>query len=66
VFGLGLIWWFFGVYRVQGTTNEESVANAIHVDMQCHHLYITRHAAKATNGTTFYQAKDDIVDNDMV
>jgi hypothetical protein len=29
---LGLIWWFFGVFRVQGTTKEEFVANAIHVE----------------------------------
>jgi len=34
--------------------------------MKHHHLYITRHAIKATNVTISYQTKQKIVDNDMV
>jgi hypothetical protein len=34
--------------------------------MQHHHLYIVCHATKATNAIVAYQAKHDIVDNDMV
>ncbi len=55
-----------GVYKVQGTTKEEFVANAVHVEMQRHHLYITRHAAKVANAITIYQVKHNIVDSDMV
>jgi hypothetical protein len=54
------VWWFLGVYRVQGTTKEEFVANAIQVEMQRHHLYITHHASKV------YQVKHEIINNDMV
>jgi len=54
-----------GVYRVQDQTQEEFVANAIQVEMQCHHFYTARHAAKATNATTTYRAKHGIVDIDM-
>jgi len=36
-----------GVYRVQEITKEEFVANAVQVEMQHRHLYITRHATKA-------------------
>jgi hypothetical protein len=46
------------VYKVQGITKEEFVANAIHVEMQCRHLYIS-------NAAVAYQAKHNIVDNDM-
>jgi hypothetical protein len=55
-----------GVYRVQEKTNEEFVANAIQVEMQCRHLYIDRHATKVANATTAYQTKHGIVHNDMV
>jgi hypothetical protein len=55
-----------GVYRVQGITKEKFVTNVVQVEMQRHHLYIAYHAAKAINATTTYQAKHEIVDNDMV
>ncbi len=54
-----------GVYRVQGQTQEEFVATAVQVEMQRHHLYTARHAAKATNATATYWAKHGIVDTDM-
>ncbi len=55
-----------GVYRVQDITKEEFVANAIQVEMQCHHLYNVHHAARATNATNAYWAKHMIIVNDMV
>ncbi len=55
-----------GVYKVQGTTKEEFVANVVHVEMQRYHLYITRNATKATNAIVAYWTKHDIVNNDMV
>jgi hypothetical protein len=55
-----------GVYKVQGKTKEKFVANAIHVEMQCHHLYIVCHAVRVTSATTIYQVKHNIVDSDMV
>ncbi len=55
-----------GVYGVQGTTKEEFVVIAIHVDMQRHHLYIVRHAIRVTKVATIYRTKHDIVDSDMV
>jgi hypothetical protein len=55
-----------GVYKVQGTTKEEFVTNVVQVEMQCHHLYISCHVAKATNATTAYRIKHEIVNNDMV
>jgi hypothetical protein len=36
-----------GVYKVQGITKEKFVANAVEIEMQHCHLYITRHATKA-------------------
>jgi hypothetical protein len=54
-----------GVYRVQDQTQEEFVANAVQVEMQRRHFYITHHAAKATNATIAYRAKHEIVDIDM-
>jgi hypothetical protein len=54
------------VYKVQGTTKEEFVANAIHVEIQHHHLYTTHHVARATNATNTYQTKHDIVIYDMI
>jgi hypothetical protein len=42
------------------------VANVIQVEMQRYHLYIVRHATRAANETFSYQAKQKIVDNDMV
>jgi hypothetical protein len=45
----------FGVYRIQGITKEEFVANLIQVEMQHYHLYTARHVA------TTYQAKHEIV-----
>jgi hypothetical protein len=45
---------FLGVYKVQGITKEEFVANAFQVDMQLHHLYITCHATMATNAEATY------------
>jgi hypothetical protein len=55
-----------GVYRVQGTTKETFVANAVQVEMQCCHLYIVSHVTKAINATSFYQVKHEIVKNDIV
>ncbi len=55
-----------GVYKVQGKTKEEFVANAIHVEMQCYCLYITCHVVKVTNVTITYQVKHNIVNSDMV
>ncbi len=43
-----------GVYRVQSITKEEFVINAIQVEMQHHHLYTTRHAAKVANAIAIY------------
>jgi len=62
---LGLIWWFLGVYRVQDQTKAQFVANAIQVEMQRRHLYITRHAAKAANATAAYRTKHEIIDSDV-
>ncbi len=55
-----------GVYKVQGKTKEEFVVNAVHVEMQCHHLYIVCHIVRATNVATTYEVKHDIANNDMV
>ncbi len=54
------------VYKIQGTTKEKFVANVVHVKMQHHHLYTTHHVVKATNAVGTYQAKHNIVDNDMI
>ncbi len=54
------------VYKVQGTTKEEFVANEVQDEMQCCHLYIIRHVVKVANVTVAYQAKHRIMDNDMV
>ncbi len=61
----GLTWWFLGVYRVQDQTQEEFVANAVQVEMQCHHFYTARHAVKVANAAATYRAKHRIVDIDM-
>jgi hypothetical protein len=45
------------------TIKEEFVANVIQVKM---HLYIACHAARVANAIVAYQAKHDIVNNDMV
>ncbi len=50
----GLTWWFFGVYRVQGQTQEEFVGIAVQVEMQRRHLYIACHVTKATNAAAAY------------
>jgi hypothetical protein len=55
-----------GVYKVQGTTKEEFVANAVQVEMQHHHLYITHHVTKVANIVATYRTKHGIVNNDMV
>jgi hypothetical protein len=55
-----------GVYRVHGTTNEKFVVNVVQVEIQRHHLYIIRHAARVANATNAYSTKHKIVDNDMV
>jgi len=61
---LGLIWWFLGVYRVQDQTKAQFVANAIQVEMQRRHLYITN-AAKAANAAAAYRTKHGIIDSDV-
>jgi hypothetical protein len=55
-----------GVYKVEETIKEEFVANAIQVEMQCHHFYTTRHAIRAANATATCRAKHEIVNTDMV
>jgi hypothetical protein len=55
-----------GVYRVEETTKEKFVANAVQVEMQRCHFYTFRHGAKATNVAVAYRAKHMIVDIDMV
>jgi hypothetical protein len=40
-----------GVYKVEETTKEKFVANAVQVEMQHCHFYILRHVVKATNAT---------------
>jgi hypothetical protein len=52
-----------GVYRVQETTKEEFVANAVQVEMQHRHFYIARHT---TSAIVIYRSKHKIVDIDMV
>jgi hypothetical protein len=42
----------FVEFRAQ--QNEEFVANAVQVEMQHHHLYITCHVARATNVVVVY------------
>jgi len=54
-----------GVDRVQGQTQEEFVATAIQVEMQCCHKYTARHATKAANATTAYRTKHEIIDINM-
>jgi hypothetical protein len=41
------------------------VATTVQVEMQRRHLYIVRHAAKATNAAVAYRAKHGIVDTNM-
>jgi hypothetical protein len=55
-----------GVYKVQDITNEEFDANAVQVEMQCHHLYTTHHTTRAANIVVTYRIQHMIVDNDMV
>ncbi len=55
-----------GVYRVEGTTKEEFVANAIQVEMQHRHFYTACHAARAANAVVAYRTKHEIIDTDMV
>jgi len=54
------------VHRVEETTKEEFVANAIQVEMQCHHFYIFHHVVKATNAMVAFRVKHEIVNTDMV
>jgi hypothetical protein len=54
------------VYKVEETTKEEFVANAVQVEMQHRHFYTLRHVINATNATVAYRAKQEIVDTDMV
>jgi hypothetical protein len=54
-----------GVYKVQDQTQEEFVANAVQVEMQCHHFYFVHHATKTANAIAAYRAKHEIVDIDM-
>jgi len=64
VLGFNLV--VLGVYRVEGTTKEEFVANAIQVEMQHRHFYTARHAARAANAVVAYRTKHEIIDTDMV
>ncbi len=53
------------VYKVEKATKEEFVINAVQVEMQHRHFYITHHAARAINATTAYQITHGIVDINM-
>jgi hypothetical protein len=64
VLGFNLV--VLGVYRVEETTNEEFVANAVQVEMQRHHFYTARHAVRAANAIVTYRTKHEIIDIDMV
>jgi hypothetical protein len=55
-----------GVYRVQETTKEEFVANAIQVEMQHRHFYTTHHATRVANATTTYRAKHGVINTNMI
>jgi hypothetical protein len=55
-----------GVYRVEETIKDDFVANAIQVEMQCRHFYITCHAARAANVVVTYRTKHKIIDTNMV
>jgi len=43
-----------GVYRVEETTKEKFVTNAVQVEMQRRHFYTARHAAKVANVADAY------------
>jgi hypothetical protein len=45
---------------------EEFVTNVVQAEMQRCHLYIIRHATRATNATTSYQTKHEIIYNDII
>jgi len=53
-----------GVYRVEETTKEEFVSNAVQVEMQCRHFYIVHHAAMAKNVAPAYRTKHRIVNTE--
>ncbi len=55
-----------GVYKVEETTKEEFVANAVQVEMQRHHFYTTCHVTKVASVTTVYLTKHEIINIDMV
>jgi azurin len=55
-----------GAYKVEETTKEKFVANAIQVEMQCRHFYTLHHASKIANAIVIYRVKHEIVDTDMV
>ncbi len=57
---------FLSVYRVEETTKGEFVANVVQVQKQHFHFYTTHHVVRATNATTIYQTKHEIIDIDMV
>ncbi len=61
-----MIWWYLGVYKVEETTKEKFVANAIQIEMQRCHFYTLRHAANAANATAAYRVTHGFVDTDMV
>jgi hypothetical protein len=44
-----------GVYRVEKTTKEEFVANAVQVEMQRRHFYTAHHVVKVRNATATYE-----------
>jgi hypothetical protein len=51
---LGLICWFLGVNKVQGTTKEEFIIIIVHVEMQRHHLYIACHVTMVAKVVIVY------------
>jgi hypothetical protein len=43
-----------GVYKVEETTKEKFVANAVQVEMQHRHFYILHHVSKVANAIATY------------
>jgi hypothetical protein len=60
-FNIG-IFSFFGV-RLQGTTKEAFVANAIQLALEHHQLFTHHHATKAIEVATKYHTNMDITSN---
>jgi hypothetical protein len=62
----GLIWWYLGVYRVEETTKEEFVTNAVQVEMQHCHFYSLSHATKVANAVVVFRTIHGTINTYMV